>query len=148
MTGSFPERERTSTICSWRRLEFWVVDAKAYTGKVVQRPIGPIWRRDHEVVVGGRNRTKLAGGVERQLDAVIAAVRSNEALKDVPIFGALCFLDCEWGVTDFPFNVGKVWVTYPRALRKALTRKGPLSRETMASLARRLDLSLPPAVLR
>lgn len=124
----------------------WVVDAKAYTGRVVQRPIGPIWRRDNEVFVGGRNRTKLAKSVEHQLDAVIAAVRSDESLNDVPIFGALCFLDSEWGLTDFPFNVGKAWVTYPGALRKALKKKGSLPREMMEQVARRLDLSLPPAL--
>ena len=38
----------------------WVVDAKAYKGKVVRREIGQLWRRDHEVFVAGRNRTALA----------------------------------------------------------------------------------------
>src|SRR3954466_14623173 len=37
----------------------WVVDAKAYKGKVVRREVGPIWRRDNEVVINGRNRTSL-----------------------------------------------------------------------------------------
>ena len=123
----------------------WVVDSKALKGKVVQRQIGPFWRGTNEVFVGGRNRTNLAKKVEHQLDAVIAAVRSDASLRDVPIFGALCFLDSEWGLTDLPFNVGKAWVAYPGALRKALIKKGPLSRETMERVARRLDLSLPPA---
>ena len=83
---------------------------------------------------------------EHQLDAVIAAVRSDQSLNDVPIFGALCFVESEWGLTDFPFNVGKAWVCFPGALRKALKKKGPLTRETMEHIARRLDLSLPPAV--
>jgi hypothetical protein len=79
----------------------WVVDAKAYKGKVVQREIGPIWRRDHEVIVGGRNRTSLlARGVEHQLAAVLAAVRSDESLKEVDVYGALCLLDSEWGLFD------------------------------------------------
>jgi len=77
---------------------------------------------------------------------VIAAVRSDQSLNDVPIFGALCFVESEWGLTDFPFNVGKAWVCFPGALRKALKKKGPLTRETMEHIARRLDLSLPPAV--
>jgi hypothetical protein len=124
----------------------WVVDAKAYKGKVKQRQIGPFWRGENEVFVNGRNHTKLARGVEHQLDAVIAAVRSDQSLNDVPIFGALCFVESEWGLTDFPFNVGKAWVCFPGALRKALKKKGPLTRETMEHIARRLDLSLPPAV--
>jgi hypothetical protein len=38
-----------------------------------------------------------------------------------------------------------VWVLYPGALRKRLRKKGPLSREAMERIARRLDLSLPRA---
>lgn len=123
----------------------WLVDSKAHKGKVVRREVGPLWRRDHEVYVGGRNRTSLAKRVERQLDAVIAAVRSDDSLREVPVFGALCFLDSEWALLDFPFSVGNAWVTYPGALRKELRKNGPLSRETMERVARRLDLSLPIA---
>jgi hypothetical protein len=46
---------------------------------------------------------------------------------------------------DFPFSVGSIWVAYPGALKKDLREKGPLSRETMERIARRLDPSLPPA---
>ncbi|MCP9485168.1 MAG: NERD domain-containing protein [Gaiellaceae bacterium MAG52_C11] len=38
----------------------WVVDAKAYKGKVDKHETGPIWRRENEVYVGGRNRSTLA----------------------------------------------------------------------------------------
>jgi hypothetical protein len=64
----------------------WIVDAKAYKGKVVQREVGPLWRRDNEVYVGGRNRTALARGVEHQLTAVLAAVRSDDSLNNVDIY--------------------------------------------------------------
>jgi len=121
----------------------WVVDAKAYKGKVIRKQVGPFWRGDNEVIVGRHNRTDLAKGVEHQLDAVIAAVRSDPSLTKVDIFGALCFLDSDWGLMDSPFNVGKVWVTYPGALRKALRKKGEVARETMEQVARRLDLCLP-----
>jgi hypothetical protein len=123
----------------------WVVDAKTYTGKVVKREIGPLWRRDHEVFVAGKNRTSLAKGVVKQTEAVLAAIKSDPTLKETPVSAALCFIDSEWGLLDFPFQVGCVWVMYPGALRKQLTKKGPLSRETMEHVARRLDLSLPPA---
>jgi hypothetical protein len=123
----------------------WVVDAKSYKGKVVHRASGPIWRRESEVYVGGRNRSALARGVEHQLTAVLAAVRSDESLAEVGVFGALCFLDSEWGLLDSPFSVGKIWVTYPGALRKALRKSGPVTGDAMERVARRLDLSLPPA---
>lgn len=123
----------------------WIVDAKSYKGKVVKRDVGSIWKRDHEVFVNGRNRSKLARGMELQIDAVKAAIRLDPELQDVDIYAALCFVDSEWGLLDGPFSVGKVWVTYPRALAKALRRKGPMSRQVMEHIARRLDLSLPRA---
>lgn len=123
----------------------WVVDAKALRGKVVQREVGPIWRRDNEVYVGGRNRTNLAKSVQKQVAAVIAALKPNPEFKGTDVHAALCFLDAEWALLDFPFQVGFVWVMYPGALRKRLKKKGPLSREEMERIARRLDLSLPRA---
>jgi hypothetical protein len=123
----------------------WVIDAKSYTGKIVQRPTGPFWRPDNKVFVGGRDRTKLANGVEKQVDAVLAAVKGDPEIKGTLVYGGLCFVDSEWGLTDFPFQVGNVWVLYPGALRKRLNKKGPLERGRMEHIARRLELSLPPA---
>jgi len=123
----------------------WVVDAKAYAGKVVQRETGPIWRRDNEVWVRGRNQTKLTKSVVRQIDAVLASLRLDDGFQGIDVYGALCFLEAEWGLFDFPFQVGDVWVMYPGALRKRLKKSGPLTRERMEQVARRLDLSLPHA---
>ena len=78
----------------------WVVDAKAYAGKVVQREVGPIWRRENEVFVGGRNRTGLARGVDRQVDAVIAALRPDESLRGINVHGALCFVESDWDLLE------------------------------------------------
>jgi hypothetical protein len=123
----------------------WVVDAKAYKGQVVKREVGPIWRRDNEVFVGGRNRTKLAKGVDNQVGCVIAALEGDPAAKGTNVYGALCFVGAEWRLLDFPFQVGTVWVIYPGALCKRLKKAGPSSRTSMEHLARRLDLSLPRA---
>ena len=123
----------------------WVVDAKAYKGKVAKREIGPIWRRDNELIVAGRNRTTLAKGVDSQVEAVVAALRPDPELRGTAVHAALCFVEAEWALLDFPFQVGNVWVMYPGALRKRLKKSGPLSRDVMARIARRLDLSLPAA---
>jgi hypothetical protein len=123
----------------------WIVDAKTYKGKVVKREVGSLLRRTNQVYVGGRNRSNLANGVNKQVAAVIAALKSDSSLTGIEVDAALCFLDSEWGLLDFPFQVGNVWVLYSGALRKRLKKKGALSRETMERIARRLDLSLPPA---
>ena len=124
----------------------WVVDAKAYKGKVERRDVGPFWRQENHVYVGRRNRTRLAEGVKRQVASVLAALKGDPAAKGTDVYGALCFLNSDWGLLDFPFQVGNVWVLYPGARRKRLKKDGPLSREKMEHIARRLDRSLPRAL--
>jgi len=123
----------------------WVVDAKTYQGKVVRRQTGAPWQRENELYIGGRNRTSLAKGLVRQVDAVIAALRSVESLHGTDVHAAVCLVESEWALIDFPFQVGNVWIMYPGALKKRLRKSGPLSREIMERIARRLELSLPSA---
>jgi hypothetical protein len=123
----------------------WVVDAKAYKGKVERREVGSFWRRENQVYVGGKNRSSCAKGVGKQVAAVLAALGGDAVLKGTDVHAGLCFVESEWGLLDFPFQVGYVWVLYPGALRKRLRKDGPLSREAMERIARRLDLSLPSA---
>jgi hypothetical protein len=98
----------------------WIVDAKSYKGKVEQREHGPIWRRESEVYVGGRNRSALTKSIEKQVAAVKAALEPDPELRGTNVYGSLCFLDSEWGLLDFPFSAGSVWIAYPGALRKSL----------------------------
>jgi hypothetical protein len=95
--------------------------------------------------VGGRNRTSLTKGVEKQTAAVRAALEPDPDLRETSVFGCLCFLDSDWGLLDFPFSVGRIWIAYPGAIKKSLRKKGPLAPETMKHIARRLNLSLPCA---
>lgn len=121
----------------------WVVDAKAYKGKVIKRDVGPFWREENKLYVGGRNRTDRAKAVESQVEAVLAALRPDPEAKGTGVHAALCFLDSDWGLFDLPFLVGSVWVLNPSALRKRLRKNGSLSRDRMERIAHRLDLSLP-----
>lgn len=123
----------------------WVVDAKAHTGKVVKRSTGTLWRPDNQVRVAGRDRTALARGVVKQVDTVVAALTGDPTLKGTDVHGVLCFVEADWDLLDFPFQVGSVWVMYPGALRKRLRKRGFLSRASMERIAHRLDLSLPRA---
>jgi hypothetical protein len=124
----------------------WIVDAKAYKGKVKQVAAGPIWRRDNKLYIGSRNRTSVANGVLRQVDAALAALRTDESLQGTDVHASLCLVESEWGLTDFPFQIGNVWVLYPGALKKRLRKSGPFPRETMERMARLLAASLPPSL--
>jgi hypothetical protein len=123
----------------------WVVDAKSYKGKLEKRETGSLFRRTNQVYVGGRNQSKLANGVNKQVAAVIAALKTDASLEGTEVNAGLCFLDSEWALLESPFQIGNVWVLRRSALKKRLRKKGALSRETMERIARRLDLSLPPA---
>jgi hypothetical protein len=124
----------------------WVVDAKALKGAVERRDTGPVWRPRNELYVGGRKRTALAKGVEKQVECVLAALRLEPKLKGTLVYGALCLVESEWGLLDRPFQIGDaVWVLYPGALRKRLKKKGPLTVERMKLAADVLDRALPPA---
>ena len=74
-----------------------------------------------------------------------AALKGDPLLERTDVYASLCFVESDWGLFDFPFMVGRVWVTYPGALKKRLLKSGSLSRQTMERLARRLDMSLPRA---
>jgi nuclease-like protein len=123
----------------------WVVDAKAYTGTVEKRSIGPLWRRDNEIYVKRRNRSAVADGMKKQVAAVIAALRRDPAAVGIDVHAGVCFVESDWGLLDTPFQVGNVWMLYPGALRKRLKKPGNLSRAALTHIAHRLDLSLPPA---
>jgi hypothetical protein len=123
----------------------WIVDAKAYKGKLEKRDVGPFWREENKIYVGGRDRTSLANGLAIQLKAVRAALESDPAYEQIPIHPVLCFLESEWAPLARPFEVSGVTVLYPGALRARLIKDGPLLRTAIERAASRLAASLPPA---
>jgi hypothetical protein len=123
----------------------WVVDAKAYSGRLERRDTGSLLRPENRLYVGGRNRTTLAKGVQRQTECVLAALRLESQAKGTPVLGALCFTEAEWRLLDFAFQVDGVWVLCPGALKKRLKKNGPLNAEKMRIAAAALERALPPA---
>lgn len=96
----------------------WVIDTKRYKGRVELRAEGGIFRpRVSKLVVGGRDKTALIEGMQWQLDRVRSAV-------DVPVFGALCFLEAEWTLFAKPFWVRDVFVTWPKKMVESIRGTG------------------------
>lgn len=129
----------------------FVVDAKNYAGTVERRVDGSGRRRSEHLIVNGRDRTKLATAMQRQVDAVRAAVdhlvpRTLDARAETPVIPVLCFVGADnWGMFESAFTVGDVRVLSARALRKVIRRDGPLGGATRARLARLLSTQLSPA---
>ena len=90
-----------------------------------RRDSGRVWRPRNELYVGGRKRTALAKGVEKQVECVLTALRLEPQLKGTLVYGALCLVESEWGLLDSPFQIGDAsGCYYPGALRKRLKKAG------------------------
>ena len=123
----------------------WVVDAKTYEGTIERRKRGPWWRGESDLYVGRRNRTNLADQMNLQIVAVKAALKQDDQLDSVLVYPALCFVDTKWPRFLAPFDVRGVNVVSPRALRRYLEQRGPLSQETLERAAHVLAKALPAA---
>jgi hypothetical protein len=123
----------------------WVIDAKLYEGKVERRTLGPFWRPEIAVFVGGRNRTKVVHGMSPQIDAVCAALAADPLADEVAVKPAVCFVASEWGLFARPFDVAGVLVTWPQKLAERIAAPGPLTAPAVTRIANRLALGLPPA---
>jgi hypothetical protein len=115
----------------------WVIDAKRYKGKRVERAWGVL-------KVGGRDGTKLVQGVHKQIEHVRLAL-TKASLTDVPLNGALCFIEADIGLLQRPFTVDGVTVTWRRALGKRLVEPGPLDEEARAHVRQAVAGAFRPA---
>lgn len=124
----------------------YVIDAKRYRGKIeVRRPFfGP-----EQLVIDGREKTKLVEGLERQVEAVRAALGSLG--QEVPVHGCFCFVNPagQSGGSGLPLlrtlTVGGFPLYYPRKLAKRLNGRGDLGAEQADLIAEALARLFPSA---
>jgi hypothetical protein len=109
----------------------WVIDAKRHRGRVeVRRP----WFGEPELRIGGRNRTKLVAGLDRQVDVVRAV--TEELAPDMPVRGCLCFVGGQATLPTFRKSmIGETELLYPRAPAKRLAASEALDPERRRALA-------------
>ena len=111
----------------------WVIDAKRYKGRPELKIEGGILRpRVEKVLVGRRDCTKLVDGVLKQIDLV------REVVDDIPVMGALCFVEADWPLIGGAFTARGVHALWPKRLAKILVEaEGPIdvpaTREPLAS---------------
>lgn len=102
----------------------FVVDAKRYKGRPRVQVDGGLFRpRVERLMVGSRDQTRLVAGVHRQVDQVRGALAAR-ALTDVPVRGALCFVEADWPLTGGSFTVDGVSVFWPKKLTPWLRARG------------------------
>lgn len=121
----------------------WVVDAKHYRHQKIAKDVrGGIFSSRAILSVDGRDRSQLLEGVRKQVGVVHAALEAHPGL---PVHGALCFVDGDWGLRRRPFTLDGVVVLWPRALRGRLSEAGELDATQRLAIAAALEGALPPA---
>jgi hypothetical protein len=96
----------------------WVIDAKRYKGRPELKVEGGILRpRVEKLLVGRRDCTKLVDGVLKQVDVV------RDLVGDVPVTGALCFVEADWPLIGGAFSIHGVHVLWPKRLAKVLVEE-------------------------
>lgn len=123
----------------------WVIDAKRYKGLVERRDVGGWFKIDDRLYVGGRDRSKLVAGVQRQVEVVRNALGLEPGDDNIPVMGALCFVDAEFRWFAKPFRIDGVWVIWGRKLSEMIAAEGPLANDQVLAVAGRLADALPPA---
>jgi hypothetical protein len=118
----------------------WVIDTKAYDGRVEQRDVGGMFKSDRRLFVRGRDRTKLAESLGWQ----IAAVRVALGALETPISAVLCFVEADWKLFAKPFQLSGAWVTWPSKLVEMIAAPGPLNSDQVQAIARCIADALPP----
>jgi hypothetical protein len=124
----------------------WAIDAKNYRGKVQRIDKGGWFSTDLRLYVGRRDCTKLVNGMANQVAAIRTALGDAMTREfKVKVRAALCFVDAEWALFAKPFDLGGVWIGWPRALGERIREPGELTPEHIAILARSVASALPSA---
>jgi Nuclease-related domain len=123
----------------------FVVDPKNYRGKVEERDVGGLFRTDLRLYVGGRDKTKLVKGMDRQVAAVRAALAQDEKWSDVPVTPVLLFISPEnWSFLNFrPLRFGETYVLWGEAFRRLLHAEQKIPHDAVVELERLLAIALP-----
>ncbi|WAH97444.1 nuclease-related domain-containing protein [Arthrobacter sp. MMS18-M83] len=96
----------------------WVIDAKRYEGRPELKIEGGILRpRVEKLLVGRRDCSKLLDGVLKQVGLV------RELVGEVPVTGALCFVEADWPLIGGAFATRGIHVLWPKRLAKVLAEE-------------------------
>jgi hypothetical protein len=117
----------------------FVIDTKAVRGKVVVSH--PLFGSP-KLRIAGRDRTKFADGLDRQVDAVRQALL-RAAREDVPVQGVLCFAKADLPLLR-SLQIRGHRLLHQRGLARKLNQAGVLSAEQIDSLTVSLATAFPP----
>lgn len=123
-----------------------VIDAKNYKGVVKVKELGGIFGNNKkELWIGGRNRTKLIDGVERQIQVVEKILASSAV--EMPVIGVLAFLNAEWDTYRWLLGQKEIRGIQinSKGVEPILSQKGPFGPKERLRVANLLANKLKPA---
>ena len=122
----------------------FVIDAKRYKDASisVRRSGGIFGPAREQLMVGGRDKTKLVDAMTWQVDAVRLALSSNDAFLSTRVIPALCFIDGQFPLFG-SVDIQGVHVRGLRGLAKLVSAEGPLDADARDRIARHLAEALP-----
>jgi hypothetical protein len=122
----------------------YVIDAKRYrNAKVaVRRSGGFLSPVRTQLMVSGRDKTKLIEAMDWQVAAVRAALSDSAEFGDVPITAALCFIDAEFPLFG-TIEINEVRVRGLVGTSKLVSAAGALDAEAIQRLALHVAAGLP-----
>lgn len=123
-----------------------VIDAKRYKGRrPTLRVEGGIFRpRVEKLLVGSRDCTRLVDGMHKQVGLIRSALDAA-TLPDVPVHGALCFIEADWPLIGGSFAIADVAVLWPKKLAERLVSPGAMTDEDVGTVHRALAQAFPAA---
>lgn len=124
----------------------YLIDAKRYPDKKVrvERRGGILAPVTEHLMIGGRDRSKLLDGCDKQVAAVSDALGDHPLVGTVTVTPLLCFVEALLPMFGKPTARG-VRLVGPKATVKMLRSEGALDAEARQSLHRHLGFMLPPA---
>ncbi len=123
-----------------------VIDAKRYKGRRPSLRVegGLLRPRVEQLLVGSRDCTRLVEGVQKQVGLVRSALDAA-TLTDVPVHGALCFIEADWPLIGGSFVIADVAVVWPKKLAERLVAPGAMSEADVETIHRALAHAFPAA---
>lgn len=123
-----------------------LIDAKRYPGSRVrvERSGGIFSAVREQLMIAGRDKSKLLDGCTKQLEALKAALVGHALAESVAITSYLCFIESDLPIFGTQQMRG-VHILGPKATAKALLVPGELSEEDRKSLHCHLADALPSA---
>lgn len=110
----------------------WLIDTVHIAGRVERRDVGSRGQPDYRLLLEGADRSDLVDHLGTLRNSRHAVARYA---ADIDIHRVVCVIDATWSISARPFQVGDVWITWPRALTDKIRSSGLVPIRTAHEIA-------------